>query len=77
MPSSLPSRERGLKSRTQTEQERGHGSLPSRERGLKCMENILRGSGMESLPSRERGLKLYSVLPSRWIPGRSPRGSVD
>ena len=54
---SLPSRERGLKSRSERHGGGRMRSLPSRERGLKfhlvygCIKVV------QSLPSRERGLK--------------------
>ena len=58
-PSSLPSRERGLKSEDDPVPAVGQGSLPSRERGLKY--EVCRGMNfvIMSLPSRERGLKSY------------------
>ena len=56
--SSLPSRERGLKSYKAFEcRATMSGSLPSRERGLKYRGNRDRRGGNRSLPSRERGLK--------------------
>ena len=55
---SLPSRERGLKSVNGGNTKIAEMSLPSRERGLKF--DKLEQMDMEtlSLPSRERGLKL-------------------
>ena len=55
---SLPSRERGLKSRAGDRETTASGSLPSRERGLKFYNNRVNKLRELSLPSRERGLKL-------------------
>ena len=54
---SLPSRERGLKSRVIADSLDAVGSLPSRERGLKFLHHELKTDRVVSLPSRERGLK--------------------
>ena len=55
--SSLPSRERGLKSSTLDAKYDCSLSLPSRERGLKLMVLVCIAVMIQSLPSRERGLK--------------------
>ena len=71
---SLPSRERGLKSRHPSFWMDQMWSLPSRERGLKCLENHFLPCLLRSLPLWERGLKSDRVggaglaresLPSR------------
>ena len=54
---SLPSRERGLKSKAADGGESVTWSLPSRERGLKYASKDNVYSDDVSLPSRERGLK--------------------
>ena len=75
--SSLPSRERGLKSPVFCYNISVFLSLPSRERGLKYHRICqLDGSG-RSLPSRERGLKFAMTELIVAVPRRSPRGSVD
>ena len=71
---SLPSRERGLKSQHLSTPEDNAKSLPSRERGLKCHIGCRARPTRVSLPSRERGLKCITAgvsadrrmsLPSR------------
>ncbi len=54
---SLPSRERGLKSKLATAMRQLMSSLPSRERGLKLYHGSVKRNKLLSLPSRERGLK--------------------
>ena len=54
---SLPSRERGLKSVVCDDGTSVGGSLPSRERGLKFQGGLDGALDLASLPSRERGLK--------------------
>ena len=54
---SLPSRERGLKSRNHAVANLASRSLPSRERGLKLQRKATEHKKAGSLPSRERGLK--------------------
>ena len=77
MSTSLPSRERGLKSALTRVGQDDLQSLPSRERGLKSGPFGSSPLAWGSLPSRERGLKLevdITPLPST---GRSLHGSVD
>ena len=57
--SSLPSRERGLKSIRFDVATTFLRSLPSRERGSKCCSLDCCHSAIQSLPSRERGLKFF------------------
>ena len=58
---SLPSRERGLKYKSQGIFPVCHTSLPSRERGLKSAYPRPILYSQASLPSRERGLKLIAA----------------
>ena len=75
---SLPSRERGLKSRLPGLSHLYALSLPSRERGLKSLTVPLTDGPSRSLPSRERGLKSFATAISfRCAKRRAPRGSVD
>ena len=54
---SLPTRERGLKQRSNAGFTIQDGSLPTRERGLKQEGHDKLTIGSWSLPTRERGLK--------------------
>ena len=56
-PSSLPTRERGLKDLIYYYIRQCNKSLPTRERGLKDTKAGAKMSEVVSLPTRERGLK--------------------
>ena len=77
VPTSLPTRERGLKYYELIIISGGLLSLPTRERGLKFATKDEVNVGKRSLPTRERGLKLYLHLHQIENRGRSLHGSVD
>ena len=70
--SSLPSRERGLKSVRQPGERLRGESLPSRERGLKWLHDDIEFASQVSLPSRERGLKFRIRAAGTIPPGVAP-----
>ena len=77
VPTSLPTRERGLKYYELIIISGGLLSLPTRERGLKLTYPPQSAAAASSLPTRERGLKYADRVILRGLVGRSLHGSVD
>ena len=74
---SLPSRERGLKSRLLGLLHRDAPVAPFAGAWIEIQTGTASYWKPRSLPSRERGLKLHDIVQNLLLPGRSLRGSVD